>query len=318
MAYVDLALSYKYNMEGQVMNYSLIYQDLINRAKTRDLDMNVIYEKHHILPKSLGGSDEPSNLVKLTLREHFIAHRLLVKIHRNDQQNYAKMSYALWWMCKTKMQQDSSLVNSHAYQVARTQFIQNSPMRDTLRKIKVANNRKAGIYNYNYNQVSESLKKTLGEMSKVQMKTRIDKSLGKADVKKRGESIRRSKASQFRITNLDGSIQEFWSYEDVYAITGVTYSVILTRLRLHDGLLVDGRKVECLKKFDKSNNKKARSKLLLERPDGTQLIFDPSEDVKALTGISLCTLRNRISRKGGLLSDGSRVSYIQKYNRQKQ
>ena len=36
-------------------------------------------EWHHIIPKSLGGSDKKNNLIRLDSREHFIAHWLLVK-----------------------------------------------------------------------------------------------------------------------------------------------------------------------------------------------------------------------------------------------
>lgn len=41
---------------------------------------DVYGEWHHIIPRSMGGTDESDNLVKLTFREHFIAHLLLVKI----------------------------------------------------------------------------------------------------------------------------------------------------------------------------------------------------------------------------------------------
>lgn len=34
----------------------------------------VIYHTHHIIPKHMGGSDDPSNLVKLTIEEHAQAH----------------------------------------------------------------------------------------------------------------------------------------------------------------------------------------------------------------------------------------------------
>lgn len=37
-------------------------------------------EKHHIILRSLGGTDDPNNLVILTAREHFICHRLLTKM----------------------------------------------------------------------------------------------------------------------------------------------------------------------------------------------------------------------------------------------
>lgn len=37
-------------------------------------------EKHHIIPKSCGGSNSKENLVKLTPKEHFICHLLLTKM----------------------------------------------------------------------------------------------------------------------------------------------------------------------------------------------------------------------------------------------
>ena len=36
-------------------------------------------ERHHILPKFLGGNNNSNNLVRLTTREHFICHYLLIK-----------------------------------------------------------------------------------------------------------------------------------------------------------------------------------------------------------------------------------------------
>ena len=38
-------------------------------------------ENHHIIPKSLGGTDTAENLVRLSPREHFIAHLLLARIY---------------------------------------------------------------------------------------------------------------------------------------------------------------------------------------------------------------------------------------------
>jgi hypothetical protein len=40
------------------------------------------YEEHHIIPKSLGGSNDKDNLVLLTAREHFLAHYLLYKFNK--------------------------------------------------------------------------------------------------------------------------------------------------------------------------------------------------------------------------------------------
>jgi hypothetical protein len=62
------------------MNYFLAYQRLIDKAKAR-VCVDGYVERHHVLPRALGGSDDSSNLVALTAREHFVAHVLLAKIH---------------------------------------------------------------------------------------------------------------------------------------------------------------------------------------------------------------------------------------------
>jgi len=36
-----------------------------------------IYHRHHIIPRYMGGTDDPSNLVKLTVKEHAAAHKKL-------------------------------------------------------------------------------------------------------------------------------------------------------------------------------------------------------------------------------------------------
>lgn len=79
------------------MNYKRIYDDLIESRKNRILLENVYYEKHHIIPKCMGGSNTKDNIVILTLREHFIAHKLLFKITTNKDKQ--KMGYALHRMC---------------------------------------------------------------------------------------------------------------------------------------------------------------------------------------------------------------------------
>ena len=41
--------------------------------------------RHHILPRALGGGDEPENLIRLTAEDHFFAHLLLAKAHGGKQ-----------------------------------------------------------------------------------------------------------------------------------------------------------------------------------------------------------------------------------------
>lgn len=61
------------------MNYQKHYDALIERGKNRVLETYT--EKHHIIPKCMGGTDDQENLVNLTPEEHYVAHQLLVKIY---------------------------------------------------------------------------------------------------------------------------------------------------------------------------------------------------------------------------------------------
>jgi hypothetical protein len=61
------------------VNYRRIYEALMDKARSRDLFGYC--ETHHVVPKCIGGSDCDGNLVRLTAREHYIAHLLLVKLH---------------------------------------------------------------------------------------------------------------------------------------------------------------------------------------------------------------------------------------------
>lgn len=79
------------------MNSQKIYDRLIDRARTRQLDTYV--EKHHIIPRCLGGSDDLTNIVELTSEEHFLAHQLLLKLNPN---NY-KLAHAAHMMGNTRI-----------------------------------------------------------------------------------------------------------------------------------------------------------------------------------------------------------------------
>ena len=48
--------------------------------------------KHHILPKRLGGTDDPSNIVELTIAEHADAHNLLYSIHKDPFDKLAELA----------------------------------------------------------------------------------------------------------------------------------------------------------------------------------------------------------------------------------
>lgn len=76
------------------MNYQKLYNNIILNAQSK---VNLNYtESHHIIPKFMGGTDDKSNLVKLTAKEHFICHLLLVKfVPKNKKYAATKSVYMM-------------------------------------------------------------------------------------------------------------------------------------------------------------------------------------------------------------------------------
>lgn len=98
------------------MNYKNIYDSLIKKAKNRKIKGYT--ETHHIIPRCLGGSDDTSNLVELTAKEHYIAHLLLVKIYEDNKPVFYKLlkAYIMMSHCKNSLQDRTYKVNSRIYE----------------------------------------------------------------------------------------------------------------------------------------------------------------------------------------------------------
>lgn len=79
------------------MNYERIYHNIINNRLENPV-LNEYTECHHILPKSLGGTDDKFNLVDLLAREHFICHLLLTKMYKEGSVEWIKMVKAFMRM----------------------------------------------------------------------------------------------------------------------------------------------------------------------------------------------------------------------------
>ena len=101
------------NIYSPIQNkYYKWYCNIITKAKLR----NDGDEKHHIIPKSLGGENNKENIVSLTHKEHLICHWLLIYCYANKAK--AKMVYALNRMCNKNK-------NTIYYEIARKLHSQN-------------------------------------------------------------------------------------------------------------------------------------------------------------------------------------------------
>jgi hypothetical protein len=75
--------------------YTKIYYNIIKRAFSRSI---IGYtEKHHIIPRSIGGNNKRSNIVALTAKEHRLCHLLLTKMVI-DPAHRSSMYRAAWFM----------------------------------------------------------------------------------------------------------------------------------------------------------------------------------------------------------------------------
>lgn len=74
--------------------YTKWYYQIIDNRKENPHPNEMYTERHHIIPKSFGGSDRNENLVRLSAREHFLVHWLLVKMCSNKD-HAIKMNHAL-------------------------------------------------------------------------------------------------------------------------------------------------------------------------------------------------------------------------------
>jgi alpha-galactosidase/6-phospho-beta-glucosidase family protein len=119
------------------MNYKKIYDQLIERSQSenRKKGCGIYFECHHIIPKCLSGSTDKTNLVLLTAREHYIAHKLLCEIYPDND----KLHYALWRMMNPQNKNHIRSYNISSYEYERRKKLQ----REKIRKLGLSNKGKS-------------------------------------------------------------------------------------------------------------------------------------------------------------------------------
>ena len=124
------------------MDYIKIHNLIVERAKTRVLEGYT--ERHHIIPRCLGGTNDKENIVKLTAREHFIVHKLLCLIYPNE----SKLHWAAFMMagCFGNSTQDRDYrIGSREYQRLKSNLIVSKETRDKISKSKQGHQSRLGI-----------------------------------------------------------------------------------------------------------------------------------------------------------------------------
>lgn len=120
--------------------YSRWYHDIVNAARQRQAIGYV--ERHHVLPLSLGGTNDKANIVSLSAREHFVCHALLVRMTEGSARY--KMVNALLKMGCVGPDHGERYVNSKLFETARKQIsiLRRDPVLDAVRRQKISEARK--------------------------------------------------------------------------------------------------------------------------------------------------------------------------------
>lgn len=135
------------------------YEEFINnilKTRGRFACGEEYHERHHILPKCMGGTNDQDNLIDLYAREHFEAHRLLAL--ENPDNN--KLVFAWWGMSHLKGKgQERYELTPEEYEEAKIMY---SKRISELMKVQ-----KAGENNPNYGkELSEETRRKMSESRK--------------------------------------------------------------------------------------------------------------------------------------------------------
>jgi len=184
------------------MDYQWHYNRLIETRKDRILDPSIYYERHLIVPKSMGGIDDPTNMISLTLREHFLAHLLLWKIHRNRP-----MAAAFVYMTGN-MRKQNFVLSSRMYEQVKLAARENGQYNkgipktlETRLKMSTAQKNRAPMSDKTKNKISQSRKSLTYSSLTEEHKTKISvsnkgKNLGKISPFKDKQHSSKSKEIQ--------------------------------------------------------------------------------------------------------------------------
>lgn len=100
--------------------YYTWYINLIHKRLKLPIDPTVYSELHHIQPICIGGTNQQNNLIRLTAREHYIAHALLTKFIKGKDK--FKIMAAFQFMNIKSKWTKSRYTNSKIYEQFKKQW----------------------------------------------------------------------------------------------------------------------------------------------------------------------------------------------------
>lgn len=180
------------------MDYLKIYINLINDAIVNPKS-DEYKELHHILPKCMGGPNEKNNLVRLTARQHYLAHWLLYKIYKTP-----KLVHAWHSMSRIGVGQEERAINSNLFEYCKKE-----------RSKILSENSKGEKNNFYGKKHKDEVKKRLSEMN-----------LGKKRISQQGisswiEKVAKKPNSDLQKQNLANRNKKFLTLQNKYTLEKV-------------------------------------------------------------------------------------------------
>jgi hypothetical protein len=150
-------------------------------------------EYHHVIPRSLGGTDGKNNIVRLTAREHFICHVLLTKFTQGSDRH--KMLYAANMMSQiSRDYQHRYIPNSKIYEMLKKDFSKMHSERLTGKQLS----------NEHRNKISQSLKGRAVSTDTIQKQ--VAKNTGKKRTPEQKERMRQAQLTRKQKTEEEKSL----------------------------------------------------------------------------------------------------------------
>jgi hypothetical protein len=184
------------------MNYLEIYIKLVDSRLFRGIEKEPGYEIHHIIPKCLDGENENFNLVKLSYREHLVAHKLLAKIFFD---NNNKLQYAVNAMLRNFPDREKHRQHMKKY----------NPMFEESAKKKLSATRKAKFAS------GELLPRVITDKERKMLSERM-----KINNPMTREPWKNHTASPVRVYWKDGTTEEFSHMKQITELKGIPYATL--------------------------------------------------------------------------------------------
>jgi hypothetical protein len=146
------------------------YLRFIEHCKKKKYHANEYLERHHIVPRHAGGTNNKENLIKLSLKDHTLAHKIRYEVYRS-QYDLSAYNYMTGQFAKAKRaicaangakSKGRKLTEEHKQKISKATSGQNNPFYGKTHTLEVRQKLRESSYGKRWSEESKKkLSKTL-------------------------------------------------------------------------------------------------------------------------------------------------------------